>query len=361
VFDDLTIDGFYDVLDKDDEVDYYKGITSIDYLKQVKDDRKEDSDEVYIEVHDSNKFFSLLDDIIDTYGDIDERGPISPVNYIRSIWLRMGVNDISNVEGFLQRELSFLKNYSILSQYKEIENIDEDSVLAYAVRPNEDWFETFQNIVFFIRDNSYFEEDFLCDYYLPGIHFGLSKVNNEPTCFIYGIQTICSIHNPSIKENLQLVRKSLRNKYVSADFLIGLSLFLDYLYDLGLTRIEVPTLQVFNYPYHEALSSSISSSYSGYSSEECTELEELYKNGDRSDKVLDYIHTKGMVDRFVDKEDLISYNKVDRFIDTFMVLMEKTNSFEIISEPLVNGENMVLKLTGKSNLLDDYKTKKRTK
>ena len=34
----------------------------------------------------------------------------------------------------------------------------------------------------------------------------------------------------------------------------------------------------------------------------------MYEDGDRSDKVLDYMHTKSMVSKFVGKQDLISQN-----------------------------------------------------
>ena len=50
-----------------------------------------------------------------------------------------------------------------------------------------------------------------------------------------------------------------------------------------------------------------------YSPEEREELEKRYQQGDRSDKVLDYLHTKSMIPRFVGKEDIISQNKTERF------------------------------------------------
>ena len=162
------------------------------------------------------------------------------------------------------------------------------------------------------------------------------------------------------KNNLQDIRKKLRNKNVSADLIIGMSLFLDYLYDRGVTEIEIPTLQVFNYQYHECLSKSISDCVSGYTDEDIAEIEDLMKCGCLCDKVTDYLHTMSMVERFVDKEDLISYNKSERFIDLFMELMEKNSNIELICEPFIQGENMKIRINGKSNLLDDYKTKKRT-
>ena len=173
----------------------------------------------------------------------------------------------------------------------------------------------------------------------------------------YGIQSLKRFYDDKIKEELQPIKKRLRNKYVSADFIISLSLFLDYLYDLGIRNVEVPGMQVFSYPYHEHLSQSIKDNYSSYTDSDREELEELYEQGNRSDKVKDYIHTKSMVPRFVDKEDSISYNKTERLIYTFSELMNKSNCIEIVSEPYIQSDNMKIKIIGKTNILNNYQKK----
>ena len=91
------------------------------------------------------------------------------------------------------------------------------------------------------------------------------------------------------------------------------------------------------------------------------EIEDMIKLGVLTDKVTDYLHTYSMVNRFVGKEDSISHNKSERFVELFMALMEKNSNIELVCEPFVQGENMKIHLNGKTNILEEYKTKKRTR
>lgn len=358
VFDEETLKNFDTYLDKNDLESYQKGIQSIEYLKKIREESY-DSDEVFIPVHDSNLFFHYLEELIKTCSHRDGYRISDCDNFIRSIWLRMGVGDVLNVEGFLKRQLDFLKDNSVLPDYKEIKRLNDQDVLAYRIEENKDWFETNQNITFSIRRDT--DDLFsLNDYDFPAIHFGICKIDNRPTCFIYGIQSMSHNHSESIQDDLQPIRKGLRNPYVSADFLIAISSFLDYLYDLGIKDIEVPTLQVFNYPYHEQLSSSIRENFDGYTEEEKEDLEDQYYRGKRSDKILDFMHTKRMYGRFVDKEDMISQNKSERLVQTFLELAERNPSMEVFSEPMMEGENLSIHLNGKIDVLKDYTKKERT-
>ena len=362
LFDDETLNSFNEYLDDADEVNRSKILQSINYLRQIKNDKDNGVDDIYITVHDSKRFFHLLEKLVSAYSAKEGHSLINHYNFIRSIWLRMGVSDIDNVERFLEKQITFIYNESNFSTHRDVKKIDDEKTLVYYVSENEDWFETNKNIFFSLVSNNddIYENSY--EYDFPAIHFALAKINGKKTCFIYGIQNLpcCHSHDEDTRNNLQDIRKKLRNKNVSADFIIGMSLFLDYLYDSGVTEIEIPTLQVFNYQYHECLSKSISDCVSGYTDEDIAEIEDLMKCGCLCDKVTDYLHTMSMVERFVDKEDLISYNKSERFIDLFMELMEKNSNIELICEPFIQGENMKIRINGKSNLLDDYKTKKRT-
>lgn len=361
LFDDETLNSFNEYLDDADEVNRSKIFQSINYLRQIKNDKDNGVDDIYITVHDSKRFFHLLEKLVSAYSAKEGHSLINHYNFIRSIWLRMGVSDINDVEGFLERQISFIKNESRFCEHRELRDFD-DKKLMYWINENEDWFETNKNIFFCLASNTndIFKPSY--EYDFPAIHFALTKVDGKNICFIYGIQNlnVCHSHDEKIKENLQPIRKRLRNKSVSPDFIIGMSLFLDYLYERGITEIEIPALQVFNYQYHECLSDSINNSVSSYTDDDIEEIEDLMKCGCLCDKVTDYLHTMSMVKRFVDKEDLISYNKSERFINLFIELMEKNPSIELICEPLIQGENMKIRLNGKCDLLDNYKTKKRT-
>ena len=367
VFDENTINGFQKHLDSNDDIYYLIGSRSIEYLKDVRDKYLTGVDGDYIIVNDHSTFFSLLQEIIEVYSERLDRNLCDPRDFIRSIWLRMGVDDIKNVESFLRKQLTFLENDSMLKKYREMSKIDEDYVLEYRIDENNDWFETNQHITFSIRKNSTQENLFYLylnpddyDYDFPAIHFELLEKNGKPTCYIYGIQSLDESHSEDIKKRLQPVRKKLRNKYVSADFLIALGLFFDFLYDNNICDVEIPTLQVFNYPYHENLSSNTKSSFSGYSKEDKEELEKEYNEGNADDKILDYIHTKEMVNRFCDKQDSISYNKTERLIYTLYELSERSETIEVVSEPFIQSENMRIHLNGKIDLLSDIHNKKVT-
>lgn len=357
VFDDNTLNSFESFLNRNDIDSYKKGLKSIEYLINIKKEAMAKKDDIYIYVHDSEKFFWLLNKIIEIYKKYPERKLLKSHNFIRSIWLRMGTSDIQNVEKFLERQVFFLKNDFLLQNYKELYYLTDNELLSYRIHNNDDLFETNRNIVFSIRRTpDKFDYD-IYNYDFPAIHFGLAKEVGIPTCFIYGIQSLSQLHDDTIKKELQSIKSGLRNKYVSADFIICLSLFLDYLFDIGINNVEVPGMQVFNYLYHKRLSDSIGENYSSYTDSEKEELEKLYEQGDKSDKVLDYMHTKSMVPRFVGKEDLISYNKTERLLYTFLELMNKSNCIKIVSEPYVQSDNMKIQIIGKTNILNNYQKK----
>ena len=174
-------------------------------------------------------------------------------------------------------------------------------------------------------------------YNFPAIHFEMVRRNGKPTCFIYGIQDLprsLSWKSDEIKEKLQPLRRQFRNPYVSADFIISLGLFFDYLYEQQFRDIEISSLQVFNYLYHENIA---------HWSEE-----DLKKYG------------KVEINKNYSNPDLISRNKTERLLHTVIELMEHYPSIELISEPFVQSENMIIHLNGPINILDDVYSKKRT-
>lgn len=346
VFDDKTLQELYSYLNSNDELAYERGKKYLDYLKKIKNKQTEGLDGIYVPVHNANEFFNLLQELANLY-------PKDSKAELTYVWLRMGIDDIQNVEYFLKKQISFQKNNYVFESYKEILSLKEHRVLAYHIDTNKEYYEADRHITFMIRDSSKDIFDIPNDYEFPGIYFGLTKEKNKPICYIYSIQNINNLKDENIKKDLQPIRKQLRNKYVSSDFLIGLSLFLDFLYDYNIVDIVIPTLQVFNYAYHKQLSNSLSNSFNDYDETYKQQLEELYKQGDRSDKVLDYIYTKKQVDRFVDKEDLISHNKTERLIHMFYELQQFFHSFDIICTPFIEGENLIIKLHGKSNVLNN--------
>ena len=129
VFDETTLNSFEDCLDRNDSSSYIKGLNSIDYLKSILNDYKSGVDGIYICIRDSSRFFFLLQKLIGVYSNDFDRKLLDPSNIIRSIWLRMGTSDISNVEKFLERQILFIKNYKVLPEYRELFYFDNNDLL----------------------------------------------------------------------------------------------------------------------------------------------------------------------------------------------------------------------------------------
>ena len=321
---------------------------AVNYLRNIRSNYKSGKigeTDIYIVINNYMEFFSLLNKIVLKYEKREHKSLLDSYNFIRSLWLRMSPSDLKDVNGFLKRQLAFLRNDDILSYsrnfYKKYENID----IIYENKVNEDWFETNNNVIFsFLRSDGAEGELFPVEYQydLPSIHYAFIKENNENVCYIYGIQTLSSIKHKYVKEIIQPLRKRLRNQYVQPDFIIALKLFTDFLGSNGIHTIKVPLLQVMNYPYHESLSESIKRAYSSYENKD--DLEKKYREGSNDIMVSCYIHDKEMYEKLADKADLISKNKTERLIYTFKLLSEFFDDIEVLNEPFIQGDYLIIKI-----------------
>ncbi len=298
---------------------------STNYLRRVKkeyENKKYKDGDIYINVDDYHKFFYLLNEIVTTYRKLENTPLRRGISFIRSIWLRMSPSDIIDVNRFLEKQLTFLKNVNILPDYNKLYKEYEDIPVYLISIFNEDWFETNKNISFYFeREGEMLYDGIIIQrnyrYKLPSIHYELIKEDGEAVCYIYGIQSIREEKDEIIKEKIQPLRRELRNKYVSPDFVIALKIFLDYLCDKEIYTIKVPLLQVYNYTYHQFISNKLKKEYD--------------QNHDSYNK-------------FVDKEDIISKNKTERLVETFMVLSEKYDNIEFLNEPFIEGDYLLINI-----------------
>ena len=366
VFDEKTLKEFESHLNIENKVSYQYGLKSIQYLCNVRQQYLDGKDELFIQVHDSDKFFSLLQKLVEAYRKKPYGGfkLLDSKKFIRSIWLRMSPSDIDDVEYFLKKQLAFLNSASrFYKGPQKLADLGDDERLMCDIADNEDWFETNENIMFKIIKDIGTEEEYpylpiSIEYNFPAIHFEMVRENGKPTCYIYGIQNLprsLGNKNDEIKEELQPLRRQFRNPYVSADFIISLGLFLDYLYKHQIRDIEVSSLQVFNYPYHENLAHWSEEEFRKYNEEYRAHLDQLYESGKIDELPFNYRNIK----RF-ENPDLISQNKTERFFHTITELMKHYPSIELISEPFVQSENMIIHLNGPINILDNVYSKKRT-
>ena len=328
--------------------DSKKANDSVNYLKQIHDNyriSKENEEDIFIEITDYKKFFSLLESLVTTYSEREYKNLLNSVNFIRSIWLRMSPSDIDNVNEFLEKQLAFLKFDNLLPYNKTLYKKHNDLDIVYKNKSNDDWFETNNHVTFsFVKekleDSLFSKND---EYNLPSIHYAFNKENNEPVCYIYGMQNLSNKKDEKIKEEIKPLRKNLQNKYISPDFILSLKIFIDFLRDNNIENIKVPLLQVFNYPYHKHLSKSVNEAYLAYEDEKDS-LDEKYKSGEIDEKVLDYIHDKNMHAKFVGKEDIISKNKTERLVNAFFVMQEKYDNIEFLNDPFIESDYLVIKV-----------------
>jgi len=309
-------------------------------IREYNANRNEDIN--YIKVNDTYKFFSLLNRI---YEQVKNEKKASANDLIRSIWLRMGANDLEDVNGFLKQQLDFLYGDRLFNNTYQVFEKDNNYKLVYDDSENEDCFETNNHLELSYINRDYKQGLEKEKYSLPVVHYAISYESEGPVCYIYGIQSLDNQRkDDSVKDYIKEYKKPLRNSKVSPEFVFTLKKFIDIIESYGITTIKVPLLQVFNYQYHEYLSKAIDRDYADYTEEEREKYEEMDKNGDLTSSVLCYLFTKKSYGRFVDKEDIISKNKTERLMDTFMIMEEKYHNVEFLNEPFIEGDTLLVKV-----------------
>ena len=349
VFKKKDIEKIEKLVSDEKEYDNERCLKALEILQDNRKKREEDS----IIINDYDRFFENISLILS-----EKNTGIVPFELLlRTIWLRMGTSDMNSVEDFLKRQLEFIKNDKLIKHFYEEFYDNEEIAIRYKNGFNGDCFETNKHIRFQIEKNGNY-------YRLPVVHYGLKKDNDNVVCYVYGIQNInedVTCDSVDLDNYLKVVKKGLRNKCVSKDFVLVLSMFLDLMYSKGIEEIRVPFYQVFNYKYHVMLSNDLNEAYGSYTDEEKLEYERLYELGNREDKILDYMHDKKQYNKFANKADIISYSKTERFINTFMVVKDLFNSIDIINEPFIEGDELIIKINKNTNILDKFKNKEYVK
>lgn len=304
------------------------------------------NDDIFIKIDDYKEFFILLSKIIKAYNKDVNMDNYNSIYLFESLWLRMGVNDINNINYFLKKQLSFLEENNLFKGKCQEFGSYKNLKLYYSDEINEFWFETNRHIKIILcnpKNEEVFYEKVRYDF--PAIHYELTKEKNNKVCYIYGIQNLgVEIKDDSIKEVLKEEKNQLRNNYVSTDFILDLKFFIELLKKYNITYVKVPLLQVFNYKYHEAISNNIINQMNDYTEVEIEKFEEMNKNGELTNAVLDYLHNKKTYYKFAEKEDLISRNKTERLINTFMIMEEKYHNITFLSDPFIEDDTLHIKI-----------------
>ena len=308
-----------------------------EYRKYLNNGNEIDLNNMFLKIDDINKFTKLLHQIVaSAYAKFEKN---YEYNLLYSMWIRMTPNEFNDINAFLLRQLNFILNDNILIGYGNYFKEYNDCNLLYDIETNNSWYETNRNIHFYLKKDHEF-------YNFPMIHYAFARENERIVCYIYGIQDSLVINNSKIiEDDLVTTKRNLRNKYVRYTFIMSLYFFIELLKEKGIDNIKVPLLEVLNYPYHENLSEITKVSFENmYSKEKIDYLEKIIGYKVVNDETIKYLHEKQIYHNFVDKQDVISKNKTERLVETFLSLNDKYSILDFLNDPMIEDDNLNMKI-----------------
>ena len=294
----------------------------IDFLKNRMDNV------LTIEVNDAYKFFNYLKDIVNEsiklYHEYNEKKFAR--NYamylLKHIWLRMGIEDFSNVNNFLDKQLQFVKNRKLDTKEKEYltDNITKQTIV------NNVYDETTRGMVFTINEDDK-------TYELPHI---LYDIDDNDICYIYAVQSSKGNKDKKIERKLYKLNKGIINPNIHPSKVYSVILFINELKKNGITKIRVPSMQVLSYEYHEILSKQV------YDNLKNIEIKMKNKNNDITKEEYEYV--LNMYNNMYEKQDKISYLKTEELINLIYRLIEHDSSIEILNDINIQGDYLDVKI-----------------
>lgn len=247
--------------------------------------------------------------------------------YMKRFWLRMGLEDFTNVEQFLERELTFIQNnnFEYLRLEKKITEFYGNDVYLCS-RLGTTFDESTRQMAFWIQTQDKKKHD------LPYIHYGITEENGKKVCYIFGVQNkFLRERIPKVERTLYKLNEVIEEENVHPSRVLVLQLFLSLLRKNNITHIKVPLLQGLNYRYHEIYSQNIKERYTKWDKNRIEEFQCLRgfhlkrEINDYENDQIDYI-------RFVDKQDMISKLKTENLINLFMEVLHQDPELELLND-----------------------------
>ena len=288
----------------------------IEFLRYHNDD---DVPTIYI--NDSIRFFEYLTNITNSqielnteYGiNLDPRGVA--INILKRIWLRMGIEDIENIDNFLNKQLQFLTNRLLDTHNPEKIGLLDDYEILMNSKLNATYDETTRSMIFTIQNNEN-------SYELPHI---LYDIDDNGICYIYAIQSSKSNKDKKIERRLYKLNKNIENPNVHPSKVYALLLFINELKKKGITKIRIPSIQILSYRYHELLSEKARINLEKAKMEyESNPNEEYFKEK--------YEAAKEWYNSSYEKQDIINYLKTEELMNIAHRILKHDESIEIVEE-----------------------------
>lgn len=245
-------------------------------------------------------------------------------NCFEQIWLRATPEDFNNPEQFLKKQVQII-NDTTFSRYDNEEIIGISSsfnnhILCVKNGIARTWDETPREFEITIYDQKYYhipDPFYRSSHTLPVVRYGIYEKDGKKICLIGSIQNKQNKKSIEISSIFNRIRYKVNKGVldyeningVEPSHLIVLSIFINFLHNEGITEIEVPSLYVLDYQYHQIRNIIMQDEFY----DKWTE----YKKESSPEK---YEEEKKRLDGMLNMEDLISQNKTEGLIKTFMRL-----------------------------------------
>ena len=294
------------------------------------------------------KFFELLTELTNSWINQKNKywGSQAPralfIQSIKRIFLRMAPNDLLNVESFLEKEVSFLKDTTFSEYIKNNAEIGtyEGYKLYTSLEEAQSWCETSSKMTFFLKkdDKEY--------HTLPSIYFGITVEDGEQVCYIYAIQNESQrVKSKKAHRLLYKLNKGIENPDVNPASVLVLQTFISLLKQKGITNIKVPRLQVLSYRYHELLSEKTRKEFTEKYTPEYLEYISNLSTYEKARKLEDYESEKAWYSHVVDKQDFIHKAKTEGLFKIFYRIQEQFGSLDQIDTSYNQDDTINFRIT----------------
>lgn len=333
------------------------GLSEDDIIRAFNENQK-DSTSPTMYIKNPVRFFELLTEITNAWlkqknkHDGWKSGRSLFINNIKRLWLRMSPSDFTNVEQFLETQLSFL-NSSVFDEFIK-KDIKVGEYLDYSLVATKiesmSFCETNERMLFdLVSKNGELHS-------LPSIHFSCTEQNGEIICYIYAIQNeTFKNYNKKIQRKLYKLNAGIENPDVNVGSILSLKTFIEMLKAKGITDIRVPKIQVLSHRYHEMLGEKAKKDLEELS----TSIEEKLKNShigaEEKNNLLKILELqRNWYNHVYQKADFITTTKTIGLFKIFERIRIQFDDIDIQNSPflengtyepsLINGDNINIKI-----------------
>lgn len=286
-----------------------------------------------IYINDSTNFFEYLTNIINSLIELNSEYGMTlssrniAMHVLRRIWLRMGIEDVANIESFLEKQLQFTRNRLLDTYGKEKIISFNDYEILMRSEVNQTWDETTRSMIFTMKK----DDD---TYELPHI---LYDIDDDGVCYIYAVQSSRRNKNKSIERELYKINKNIDNPNVHPSKVYSMLLFINELKKKKISKIRVPSMQILSYRYHELLSEKAKKDL-----EKAIKSLEKYPEDERIQR--EYEYTKEWYNHVYGKQDKISHLKTTELINLIYRITEHDQNIEVINDVNIQGDYLGIKI-----------------